>query len=223
MILARQLLSWLVIISTFTFLPIGTVVAETNLVHKKNLPFPPAPLPPPTPWKPVERTVTYPVHGSSGIALYQSIGSQGPAAGVQAIAQTGFALTWTRDYQRQDDGSCILAVARPKLIITYTIPKAANRLAPALEAKWQHFINGVKKHEQVHADQIIDMVRAIEAFSIGLKAENDPGCQKVRARLQAQLKVFSDARVSQSRAYDKLELAEGGAVHQLILALVNPP
>lgn len=193
--------------------------------------FPPAPaspglpgaLPAPEPWQPVEQVKTYAIRGSTGIDLYRSIGERGPAAGVQAIAHTSFKLTWTRDYRPQPDGSCVLAVAKPKLVITYTLPRAPAGLPPVVEAKWRRFVSGVEKHERVHGEQIVAMVRGIEAFSRGLRAEDDRACRKVREKLQARLKQFSDERVRQSSAFDQVELTEGGAVHQLILSLVNSP
>jgi|GEM_PF-297517 len=185
--------------------------------------FPPAPLPPAEPWQPVEQIKTYAINGTTGIDLYRSIGDRGPKAGVPAIAHTTFKLTWTRDYRPQPDTSCVLAVARPKLVITYTIPEAPKDLPHAVTQSWARFIAGVEKHERVHGDQIVDMVRGIEAFSRGLRAEQDPQCQKVREKLQARLKEFSDERVRQSRDFDKDELNNGGAVHQLILALANGP
>lgn len=199
-------------------------LAPVAVAQEQASAFPPAPRPPAQAWQPVEQVKTYAVSGSSGMALYQSIGERGPSAGLgAAIAHTAFKLTWTRDYRPQPDGSCTLAVARPKLIVTYTMPKASKDLPAGLREKWQRFITGVEKHERVHGDQIVEMVRGIEAFSIGLNAPDDPQCHKVRARLQARLKGFSDERVRQSRDYDKVELTEGGAVHQLILALVNEP
>lgn len=208
---------------SFIALLASILVAGPALAQQQSLPFPPAPLPHAEPWQPVEHTKTYTVTGSSGIELYRSIGERGPAAGVQAIAHTSFKLTWTRDYRPQPDGACMLAVARPKLTITYTLPKAAPDLPAGVREKWQRFITGVEKHERVHGDQIVDMVRGIQAFSLGLRADDDPGCRKVREKLQARLKGFSDERVKQSRDFDKVELTEGGAVHQLILALVNTP
>ena len=185
--------------------------------------FPPAPLPPAEPWQPVEKIKTYAISGMTGIDLYRSIGDKGPKAGVYAIAHTTFKLTWTRDYRPQPDMSCVLAVAKPKLVITYTIPQAPRNLPHAVAESWARFIAGVEKHERVHGEQIVEMVRGIEAFSRGLRTENDPKCQKVRERLQARLKEFSDERVRQSREFDEEELNNGGAVHQLILALANGP
>ena len=194
-----------------------------SLPAQSSSAFPAAPLPPAEPWQPMEQVKTYAIRGATGIDLYRSIGERGPAAGVQAIAHTSFKLTWTRDYRPQPDGSCVLAVAKPKLIISYTLPKAPSGLPPVVAEKWQRFVSGVETHERVHGDQIVDMVRGIEAFSRGLTAADDPKCQKVRQKLQARLKEFSDERVRQSRQFDEVELTEGGAVHQLILSLVNSP
>src|SRR5690606_31850377 len=204
-------------------LRITAAVSAASAVNAQHA-FPPAPLPPAEPWQPVEQVKTYAISGTTGIGLYQSIGARGPAAGVgQAIALTSFKLTWTRDYRPQPDGACVLAVAKPKLVITYTLPKAPKGLDAGTSAAWQRFITGVKAHERVHGEQITDMVRGIAGFSHGLRAEADPKCTKVRKALQARLKEFSDERVRQSTEFDRVELAEGGAVHRLILELVNTP
>ncbi|MCX8999279.1 DUF922 domain-containing protein [Rhizobiaceae bacterium BDR2-2] len=173
-------------------------------------------------WKAAEQFVTYPVSGSTGMELYQSIGRNGPTIGngVRTIAHTTFKLLWSRDYQ-QRGSACVLASARPSLTIIYTLPKPSGRLSPALKAKWDTFIAGIRAHEAVHGVNITDMVREIERFSVGLTAENDPGCRKVREKLQAQLKIISDARQQKERDFDRVEMGEGGNVQQLILALVN--
>jgi predicted secreted Zn-dependent protease len=170
-----------------------------------------------------ERVETYAVSGSTGAALYESIGLHGPkAGGGRAIAHTGFRLTWRRDYQNRGS-ACVLASAVPKLVITTTLPKTKGRLSPEVAASWKTFIDGVAAHERVHGQHIREMVEKIEAASIGLSAENDPKCAKVRATLQARLKVLSDERVARERDFDRAELSPGGTVHQLILTLVNGP
>ncbi|MQY47318.1 DUF922 domain-containing protein [Rhizobiales bacterium RZME27] len=175
-------------------------------------------------WKPTEQVKTYAVTGKSGIEIYQSIGERGPAAGVgQAIAHTTFKLLWTRDYRPQPNGACTLAVARPSLNIIYTMPKGPASLTGETKKRWTDFIEGVEKHERVHGQHITEMVEKIETFSLGLTAENDPKCTKVREVLQARLKELSDEQRQRGRDFDAVELSPGGAVHQLILALVNPP
>lgn len=174
-------------------------------------------------WKPVEQVKTYAISGASGFALYQSIGERGPTAGVQAVAHTTFRLTWRRDYRPQPDGACVLATARPNLTIIYTWPKAPANLPRDVAASWQRFIAGVEKHERVHGEHIVDMVKKIEVFSTGLRAPDDPKCQKVRAVLQKRLGELSDEQRQRGRDFDRSELSDGGAVHQLILSLVNGP
>jgi predicted secreted Zn-dependent protease len=173
-------------------------------------------------WQAVERVVTYSVEGSDGLELYRSIGERGPKLGVaRVIAHTGFKLTWTRKYERQDD-ACVITVNKPNLVITYTLPKLKGTLAEPLKSRWQTFVTGVTAHEKVHGDFIKDMVKEIEAISVGMREENDPECRKIRPKLQARLGELSQAQRARSREFDRVEMNDGGNVHQLILQLVEP-
>jgi predicted secreted Zn-dependent protease len=173
-------------------------------------------------WQAVERVEPYGVAGSTGLEIYQSIGARGPKLGVaRVIAHTGFKLTWTRKYERQGN-ACTITVNKPKLIITYTLPKLKTKLSEPLKSRWDTFIAGVTAHEKVHGDFIRDMVKEIEAVSVGMTVENDPNCQKIRPQLQAKLGELSQAQRTRSRDFDQVELNDGGNVHQLILQLVDP-
>ena len=101
------------------------------------------------------------------------------------------------------------------------LPKPAERLPASVQKSWNTFISGVRQHERVHGDLIKDMVKKIEAVSVGLTAADDPQCQKIRADLTARLGELSRAQRQQSRDFDRAELSNGGNVHQLVLALVN--
>lgn len=173
-------------------------------------------------WQAVEQIKTYPISGRTGIDLYRSIGEQGPTAGVQAIAHTSFKLTWTRKYERQDT-ACAITVARPKVIITYTLPKPSHALPPELQRSWSQFISGVEKHERVHGQFVKELVQQIQDFSLGLRVENDPECKKIRDVLTRRLGELSKAERQRNVDFDRAELTDGGNVHQLILALVNGP
>ena len=175
-------------------------------------------------WEAVEQVSTYPVSGGSGAELYQSIGESGPviAGDRRTIAHTTFKLTWRRDYQERG-GGCVLASAKPKLIITYTLPKPRGPVPSPVATSWKRFSDGLAAHERVHGQHIIEMVRAIEAVSTGLSAENDQGCKKVRATLQSHLKRLSDEQRGRGRAFDRIEMGAGGAVQKLVLDLVNGP
>ncbi len=173
-------------------------------------------------WQATERVEPYTVQGSTGLEIYQSIGERGPKLGIaRVIAHTGFKLTWTRKYERQGN-ACVITVNKPKLIITYTLPKLKSKLSEPLKGRWDTFIAGVTAHEKIHGDFIKDMVKQIEAMSVGMTVENDPNCQKIRPQLQARLGELSDAQRARSRDFDNVELSDGGNVHQLILQLVDP-
>ncbi|MBZ9848831.1 DUF922 domain-containing protein [Mesorhizobium sp. CA14] len=178
-------------------------------------------------WKPIEKIETYAVLGESAEQLYFSIGEKGPVVGTDSagntrrvIAHTFFKLTWQRDYQPQGN-ACVLKTARPKLIITYTLPKPAGKLAPALQARWDTFAAGLIAHEKVHGAGIVDMVDKIVAFSTGLTAQNDPGCKKVRAELTAYLDQLSKAQRQGSRDFDKVEFRQDGNMLKLIAAFLG--
>ncbi|OHV86517.1 DUF922 domain-containing Zn-dependent protease [Mesorhizobium sp. ORS 3428] len=175
-------------------------------------------------WKPVERIEIYAISGQTVEALYVSIGDKGPMVGSagsqrRAIAHTNFKLTWQRDYQPQG-GACVLKSARPTLVITYTLPKPAGKLAPAVQARWDAFAAGLAAHEKVHGAGIKDMVDKIVAFSTGLTAADDPGCAKVRAELTKYLDQLSKAQRQASRDFDKVEFGPGGNLQKLIAAFL---
>lgn len=173
-------------------------------------------------WVPVEQVKTYTVSGSSAIELYSQIGEKGPLVGGQmrTIAHTDFKLLWSRNYQPQPDGACTLVSAKPSLTLIYTLPRA-GKLPDDLKAKWQVFADGVRRHERVHGDMIVEMVKEIEAVSVGLSVPNDPKCARIRQELTAKLGEISRRNRERHRDYDRLEMNNGGNVHQLILNLVN--
>ena len=171
-------------------------------------------------WKAVEREQLYAIKGTTGPELYASIGERGPVVGglMRTIAHTTFKLTWTRDYQPRD-GGCVLAGAKPKLTITYTLPKPASRLSGTVRANWDMFISGVRDHEKVHGAMIRDMVREIERISVGLTVDNDPACKKIRQELTAASRYlagttpqepgFRRRRARQRRQYSPVDSAAG--------------
>lgn len=173
-------------------------------------------------WQAVETVETYAISGRTGIELYASIGERGPklANGSRAIAHTNFKLTWSRKYEPRG-GGCTLAAARPKLIITYTLPEPAQKLPAPVHKQWAAFIAGMREHEKMHGTFIKEMVEAIEAVSVGLTVADDPGCKKIRQVLTARLAELSQAQRQRSRDFDRVEMGEGGAIRRLILALVN--
>lgn len=175
-------------------------------------------------WQAVEEVRPYSISGTSGAGLYASIGEHGPKAGGfgRAIAHTTFKLTWTRKYEPQGN-ACVIVTNRPKLIISYTLPKPSVALSAAVKSSWEAFISGVQAHERVHGETIKEMVKEIEATSIGLTVADDPDCKKIRIELTRRLGEISQRQRQRGRDFDKIEMGDGGNIQQLILKLVNGP
>lgn len=173
-------------------------------------------------WQAVEQTNPYKIAGTTGAELYASIGERGPIVGgkVRTIAHTTFTLKWSRKYV-PEGGACRLASAKPSLIITYTLPEPAKKLSGAAARHWDVFIDGIRRHEQVHGQQIREMVDTILATTVGLSVPDDPKCQKIRKEITKPLSAASMTQRQRARDFDRDELGNGGNVHNLILALVN--
>lgn len=174
-------------------------------------------------WTATEQVKPYKVAGTTAIELYESIGARGPLLGgsSRAIATTTFDLKWRRDYQPQADGSCRLMSAKPFLTIIYNWPEPSQKLSEPTASLWKTFIDGIKRHERVHGDFIREMTQRIIDTTVGLTIANDPGCQKIRQEMQKPLGAASDEQRQRSRDFDRVEMGNGGNVHQLILGLVN--
>ncbi|WP_267549518.1 DUF922 domain-containing Zn-dependent protease [Rhizobium rhizogenes] len=174
-------------------------------------------------WQPVEIIKTYSITGTSGAELYDSIGERGPLLGpkVRAIAHTDFQLTWTRKYEPQPGGACTITTNIPKVIITYTLPKPSGQLPAQTRRSWQKFIAGVEAHERVHGGYIKDMVKEIEAMSVGFSVPDDPKCSKIRVELTKRLGEISKKERQRNVDFDKVEFSDGGNLQQLVLKLVR--
>ena len=115
----------------------------------------------------------------------------------------------------------MLVSARQKHIVTYTLPSPSAPLPPAVQKNWEVFIAGVSAHEKVHGETIVDMVRKIEAATVGLSVADDPKCSKIRVEMTKRLSELSKAQRQASRDFDRVEFGQGGNLQKLILALVN--
>lgn len=160
---------------------------------------------------------TFAVSGATGIELYESIGRNGPN---QAIAQTSYRLQWFRSYER-NDGGCRLSKLRPDLTIIYTYPKPSKRLQGTIGKRWDTFIAGVRKHEEVHGAMIRSFVAEAKTTITGTGFDGDANCAKVKQAVTRRLAEAADGYKQRSRDFDRRDLVDGGNVHSLILALVN--
>jgi predicted secreted Zn-dependent protease len=172
-------------------------------------------------WQPKEVVKSYAVSGTNGPQLYESIGVKGPLIGaVRTIAVTNWDLKWSRKYQ-PDGNACVLVSAKPFLTITYSLPKPAAKLVGADAERWKTFADGIAAHEKVHGRDIIAMVDDIIAATVGLRVDNDAQCKRIRDEVLNLVKAANENYKAKSRAFDQLEMSDGGNVHRLILGLVN--
>ncbi len=173
-------------------------------------------------WKAVEEVKTYAITGKTGFELYDSIGKRGPKVGgkTRVIAHTTYVLTWDRKFDHSNN-ACTIVSARPKLKITYTLPKPAEKLSSPVRENWETFIDGIHKHELVHGESAKDMTREIVRRTVGLSVPNDPKCQKIRRILIKEITDLVEVQRQHGRDFDRVEMGNGGNVQQLVLALVN--
>lgn len=172
-------------------------------------------------WQPVELGKPYAISGSTGPELYASIGEKGPLIGqTRTIAVTTWELKWSRKYQ-PEGRACRLASAKPFLTVTYALPKPASKLADPAARLWKTFIDGIAAHEKVHAADIRAMVDGIIAATVGLTVPKDPDCKLIRAEVLKLVTAANEEYKAKSRAFDRVEMGEGGNVQRLILGLVN--
>jgi predicted secreted Zn-dependent protease len=173
-------------------------------------------------WKPFEKIERYAISGQSELALYQSIGEKGPmvrGGKVRAIAYTDFKLTWKRAYENIN-GGCVIAENRPNVSIIYRFPKPTGKLSPSVKANWNRFEEGIEAHERQHGQFIVSMVNRMVAETVGLSAENDPTCKKVRAELTRRMGAAFKEKSGKDAAFDKTEMGDGGNVRRLVMTFV---
>ncbi|MEM9107971.1 MAG: DUF922 domain-containing protein [Pseudomonadota bacterium] len=173
--------------------------------------------------RPKEVVKTYAISGTTGMALYESIGARGPrlrGGSSSAVAITEFDLKWGRDYER-DGNDCVLAVVRPFLTITYTYPKPAQKLPPDVDERWRVFMDGIQTHERVHGQYMLEMAQTIYDTTLGFRQPNDPNCKKIRQTIQVPIKAAFDRYKARNRAFEQEEMRQDGNIHQLILQLIN--
>lgn len=173
-------------------------------------------------WKANESTNYYAISGTTGKALYQSIGRKGPviSGNRRTIAITNWDLKWRRDYQAQGS-SCKLVSALPFVTITYTLPKPAQKLTGSAAQKWARFSKGIQAHEKVHGDLVKELANRIIEATVGLTVENDNGCKKIREEVLRRVKTEFEIYKLDNSAFERSEMGAGGNVRDLVLGLVK--
>lgn len=168
------------------------------------------------------KTTHYEISGKSGQALVAAMDRKGPKHGflTRAIAQTQYKVSWELEWAEKD-GNCRVRKANGDLAITYVYPKVSNRLDGALGKRWTQFLNGVRKHEEVHGSIARQMVAAAEKAIRGVATKNDRGCSRIRREVAKRVNaIYSQYEAKQIR-FDKGEHKEGGNVEKMLFKLLK--
>jgi predicted secreted Zn-dependent protease len=166
------------------------------------------------------KIVNYTIKGTTGAALLEAMDSKGPRRGftTRAIAQTAYTVGWDLDtYEKA--GRCRVSVADAVLNITFNYPELGNALPPDVNRRWQHFMSGVRKHEQHHAQLARAMVSAAEQAVRSTSFDNDPGCRKTQAEIKRRIAKTYAIYEAKQVEFDRVEHSEGGNVDHLVSGL----
>ncbi len=172
--------------------------------------------------KTIVKTRTYDITGTTGAGLVVAMNRKGPRHGfmTHAIAQTSYKVDWNLD-MRQVNGVCTVRQANGTMNITYTYPRVASAVTPALRKRWNRFYSGVLAHEGTHGRIAGQMMQAAERSVRGLKIANDPQCNKTRNEARRRLEATNKVYEAKQIAFDAGEHREGGHVERIIMALVG--
>ena len=172
--------------------------------------------------KVTEARKSYAIAGTTGAALLDAMDRKGPKHGflTRAIAQTRYSVSWTIEWG-ETSSACRVKTADGELAITYTFPRAEGPLSPDMKRRWDKFLVGVRKHEEMHGALARQMVKAAERSVARLTIRNDPGCRKSRTEVKRRMAaVYADYEARQIR-FDQKEHREGGRVEGLIAGLTR--
>lgn len=169
------------------------------------------------------RTEYYGISGKTGGELYASMVSRSPRGGLSSrmIARTFYRqIDWQTKLEPRN-GVCRLALAKPRLAVTYTYPKPSESLSPVLKQRWNRFITAIRKHEENHGRIAREMVSVATTSLKGLEMPNDPSCSKTRAEISRRVDAVRRLYEARQVTFDKVEHGDGGNVTSLILALTR--
>lgn len=162
-------------------------------------------------------TKTYAISGSTGDELLSQMDRKGPKHGflTRAIAQTRYAITWDIAWSSDDKG-CRVDDVNAKLDITYSYPRVTSKLAPPLRKRWETFLRGVKKHEEMHGAIARRMVAAAERSVSKVAIRRDPNCRAARAEAKRRVDAVYAKYEAEQRRFDDIEHRDGGNVSSLV-------
>jgi predicted secreted Zn-dependent protease len=166
------------------------------------------------------KTSSYRISGQNGAALLQAMTLNGPGRGPTAhfIAQTTYKVRLNFDWQKTA-GSCQFTNVSAVLTIAYAYPKVSSPMSADFRDRWNRFLSGVRKHEEMHGRIAQEMAAAAQRQLIGLAMSRDPSCQKTRAEGKRRVASVFAAYEARQAKFDQVEHASGGKVESLMTLL----
>jgi predicted secreted Zn-dependent protease len=167
-------------------------------------------------------TTSYAIVGSTGHELLKQMDRKGPKHGflTRAIAQTRYAVKWDISWASSGKG-CRVDKVGAVLDVSYNYPRVASPMSPALGKRWNAFLRGVRKHEEVHGALARRMVVAAEKSVRNLSVKDDPKCRAARAEVKKRVNAVYAKYEAQQIAFDEREHRDGGPVEKLVERLAR--
>lgn len=168
------------------------------------------------------KTTSYPIVGRNGYDLLKQMDRKGPKHGflTRAIAQTRYAVRWNIAW-KSDGRGCRVENAAAVLDVTYSYPRVASKMNPALGKRWNTFLRGVKKHEEMHGAIARRMVTAAEKSIANISFRHDSDCRTARAEVKRRVSAVYAKYEAEQIAFDAREHRDGGNVARLVERLVQ--
>jgi predicted secreted Zn-dependent protease len=168
------------------------------------------------------KTTTYPIVGRTGYDLLKQMDRKGPKHGflTRAIAQTRYAVRWNIAWA-SDGRGCSVQRAAAVLDINYSYPRVASKMTPALGKRWNVFLRGVKKHEEMHGAIAKRMVTTAERSIANISFRRDPDCRAARAEVKRRVSAVYAKYEAEQIAFDAREHRDEGNVARLVERLVR--
>jgi predicted secreted Zn-dependent protease len=167
-------------------------------------------------------TTTYAISGQTGYDLLKQMDRKGPKHGflTRAIAQTRYAVKWDISWKVKGS-TCRVDKVAAVLDVNYSYPRVTSRMSPALSKRWNAFMRGVRKHEEVHGALARRMVVSAESSVRNLSVKRDPNCRQARAEVKKRVNATYAKFEAQQIAFDEREHRDGGTVAELVERLVR--
>jgi hypothetical protein len=172
-----------------------------------------------TPADPLAKDVRYVINAQNCVHC-KTCDIKDPEPEHQLGAAAGRRRSGLRQHVRAD-GGCRSTSGRPTLNITYAYPMPPESISPALRARWNRFMVGVRRHEEMHGKIARRMVDEAYRSIRGLRIAGDPTCQKTKRELRRRTQAVYARYEARQEQFDRIEHRDGGKIDRLIMALVK--